>query len=365
MEPNYCAEGEKEPGKKELHLYIHLILAVSLYLAFLILRSLLHPIIFAAVLASLCAPLMGFFERKLNGRRNLAAFLAVLTAALAIMGPLSFLLGVLVTEGVSSLGRVQDWLQSGGLEVWLHHPRLAGIIELTKEKLPFTADLDVNQQLLALSKKWGESLLSKGAGLAANIVSVSVQFFVLLFVMFYFLRDGREMIRSIKSLTPLEEAQDDRIILRIRAMSRSVFVGSFLTAVVQGVVGGIGLALVGIPGFFWGAIMGVVSLIPFVGTALVWIPAVLYLFIAGSTGSALFLLAWSVLFVGSIDNFIRPFLIRGEGGLSPFYVFLAVIGGLDYFGLPGILYGPLILTFTAAILHLYKEEFPTVHHTIP
>ncbi|TAL17900.1 AI-2E family transporter [bacterium] len=364
MEQNCCNEEEKEP-QRELHLYIHLILAASLYLAFLILRSLLHPIIFAAVLASLCSPLMAFFERRFNGRRNIAAFFVVFSAALAILGPLILLLGVLVAEGVSSLARVQEWLQSGGLEVWLHHPRLAGLIELAKERLPFTADLDVNEQLLALSRKGGEALLSRGADMAANIVSATVQFFILLFVMFYFVRDGKEIIRSIKSLTPLEETQDDRIILRIRDMSRSVFVGSFLTAVVQGIVGGIGLSLVGIPGLFWGAIMGVVSLIPFVGTALVWIPAVLYLFIAGSTGSAIFLLAWSVLLVGSIDNFIRPYLIRGGGGLSPFYVFLAVIGGLEYFGLPGILYGPLILSFTAAILHLYKEEFPTVPHTIP
>ena len=148
-------------------------------------------------------------------------------------------------------------------------------------------------------------------------------------------------------------------------MARSVFVGSFLTALCQGVAGGIGLALVGIPALFWGAVIGVASLIPLVGTALIWVPAAGYLFLVGRWGSAVFLLIWCGVLVGFIDNFLRPFLMRGGGGLSPFYVFLAVMGGLEYFGLPGLLYGPLILTFAAAILYLYKEEFPTILRRAP
>jgi predicted PurR-regulated permease PerM len=217
--------------------------------------------------------------------------------------------------------------------------------------------LDLSQELLAYSKHAGEALLSQGAGLAANVVALAIDFFVMLFVLFYLVRDGRQLLASLTALTPLREDQDERIVSRIREMARSVFVGSFLTAVCQGVAGGVGLALVGIPGLFWGTVMGVVSLVPLVGTALVWVPAAGYLFLVGRWGSAVFLLVWCAVIVGSIDNFLRPFLMRGRSGLSPLFVFLAVMGGLEYFGLPGLLYGPLILTFAAAILFLYKEEF--------
>jgi predicted PurR-regulated permease PerM len=147
------------------------------------------------------------------------------------------------------------------------------------------------------------------------------------------------------------------MIERIRAVARSVLLGNLLTGLCQGLVGGIGLALVGLPGLFWGAVMVVASLIPIVGTALVWVPAAGYLLLAGRWKSALFLVGWSVLLVGSIDNFVRPFLMGGAGGLSPFFVFLAIMGGLQYFGLAGVLYGPLVLAFAAVVLFIYKEEF--------
>jgi predicted PurR-regulated permease PerM len=127
--------------------------------------------------------------------------------------------------------------------------------------------------------------------------------------------------------------------------------------VLQGIVGGIGLALAGIPGVFWGAVMGFTSLIPVVGTGLVWVPAAGYLMLAGRWKAAVFLVLWSIMLVSSIDSFLKPFLMRGPERLSPFYVFLAVMGGLQYFGLPGLLYGPLVLGFAAVILYIYQEEF--------
>lgn len=358
MEPECMSEADKVRPARRHNLFVHLMLFASLYLAYLILQSFLDPILFAAVLAFLCEPLRVFYSRKFPGKRNLATFLVVLTAALTIAVPLLILLAALVAEGVKSVSSLQEWLQAGGLEALLHHPWFDRISQWAKETLPFGAELDVNAQLLTLSRKVGEVFLNQGAGLAADAVKLAVKFLALFFVMFYMVRDGRQMLGTLKSLLPLEEGQSERILDRIGEMSKSVFVGTFLTAVCQGLVGGIGLALVGIPGLFWGAAMGVVSLIPLVGTALVWVPAVGYLLLTGRYGGALFLLIWCVGLVGTVDNFIRPFLMRGGGGLSTFYVFLAVMGGLDFFGLPGLLYGPLILTFAAAVLQLYREEFP-------
>ncbi|MBI5017588.1 MAG: AI-2E family transporter [Deltaproteobacteria bacterium] len=360
MDTEVTSDRGNAPPSREVRYVVHVMLLISLYLAYLVLRPFLHSIVFAAVLASLCVPLQKFFERPLHGRRGLAAFCVVVMAAVVIAVPLLLFIAALAAEGVDSVNRVQGWLQAGGVETLLHHPRLAQITAWARERLPFAAHLDLGQQLLAYSKRAGEALLGQGAGLAANVVALAVHSFVMLFVLFYLVRDGHQMMAALKALTPLQEHQDERIAARIREMARSVFVGSFLTAACQGLAGGIGLALVGIPGLFWGAVMGVVSLIPIVGTALVWVPAAGYLFLVGRWRSALFLLGWCTVVVGLTDNVLRPFLMRGRSGLSPMFVFLAVMGGLEYFGLPGLLYGPLILTFAAAILYLYKEEFPTV-----
>jgi predicted PurR-regulated permease PerM len=129
------------------------------------------------------------------------------------------------------------------------------------------------------------------------------------------------------------------------------------TAAAQGIVGGIGLWISGIPALFWGTMMAFTSLIPAVGTAIVWLPAVCYLFILGSWGKGIFLAAWSAVVVGSIDNFLRPFLMKGEGAISSIYLFFAILGGIQLFGIVGVLYGPLILGVAAILLYLYKLEY--------
>ena len=345
------------PSAREHRLFVLLLLFVALYLAYRVLQPFLHPIIFAAVLASLCAPLQGFLERALPGRRSLTALCVVVAAALMIVVPCVFLVSALVAEGVRSVNQVQEWVQTGGPADLLSRPALVHAREWITERMGAAPKFDFEQQVVSLSKSAGQALLNYGAGLLGNLATLLAQFLIMFFVMFYLVRDGADLIKALKVLSPLREDQEDRILERVRGVSRSVFLGSFVTAILQGIVGGIGLALVGIPGLFWGAVMGFTSLIPVVGTALVWVPAAGYLVLAGHWKAAVFLILWSIVLVSSIDSFLKPFLMRGPGGLSPFYVFLAVMGGLQYFGLPGLLYGPLVLGFAAVILYIYEEEF--------
>jgi len=179
----------------------------------------------------------------------------------------------------------------------------------------------------------------------------------MIFVIFYLVRDGEEMVEKGRYFSPLRRDQEDRILNGVRLVARSVLLGSFLTAVLQGLVGSIGLAVVGIPALFWGTMIGFSSLIPVIGTAIIWVPVVVYLLIMGYVKSAVFFSLWSVIIVGSIDNFIRPFLMKGQANMSPFYIFLSIVGGVQYFGLVGILYGPLILSFAMIMLYIYGVEY--------
>src|SRR5690606_27364726 len=130
-----------------------------------------------------------------------------------------------------------------------------------------------------------------------------------------------------------------------------------LTAIAQGIAGGLGMWLAGFPGLFWGTMMGFASFIPVVGTALIWVPATLYLFIMGDISWMIFLLIWSIAVVGSIDNLLRPLLMQGSAGMNTLMIFFSLLGGLQLFGLIGLIYGPLIFAITIVLFNLYEEEF--------
>lgn len=342
--------------RRESALFIYLALAGSLYLVYLVLAPVLDAIVFAAVLAFLLTPLYERLLARTGPRENLSAFLVVAGGALVLVVPLLLLLSTLVVDGIEAMARLQAWLEADGLDALLSSPRVTDSLDWVWEKLPFGAGLDANKMLLALSRKAGDTLLRQGGTIAANAAGLMMGLFVFFFVLFYFVRDGRRLLADLRGLTPLASNQGELIAARVAAMAKAVFVGTFLTALAQGLAGGVGFAIVGIKPFFWGAVLALASLVPVVGTALVWVPAALWLLLTGNTWGAVFLAVWCVAVVGSIDNFLRPFLMRGDTGLSPLFVFLGVVGGLSVFGLAGILYGPLILTLAAALLDLYRSE---------
>jgi len=335
------------------------VLFVSLYLAFQILRPFLDALILAIVLASIFYPFKPFLLRLFRGRENAVALTAVVALTILVIIPGLFFLSALVVQGIDAVNKANQWITEGNIQKILKDPQFLsfrawfeehpGVVEFIRKDLP--------GHLLKMSKDFGQVLLTRGAGLLKNVTAMIFYFFVMIFVLFYMVRDGEKMMRGVKDLSPLKDEQENRIVEKVRGVARSVLLGSFLTALCQGVVGGIGLAIVGIPPLFWGTLLGFSSLMPVVGTALVWVPATAYLALTGAWKSAVFFLLWSIVLVGSIDNFLRPFLMRGQGRMSPFYVFLAIVGGVNYFGIVGILYGPLILGFASVMLYIYRVEY--------
>jgi predicted PurR-regulated permease PerM len=339
--------------------FLLVVLFFSLYLVYLILAPFMDTLIFSIVLASLFYPVQVFLVRIYRGKQGLAALTVIFIITFLLVIPVFLFTSALVAQGLDSINRVHDWLKAGNLEKITSDPRFLAYTATIQERLGFLdlKKLDVVSNLLQVSKNLGQFLLSKGATLLGNVASLITHFFIMIFVVFYLVRDGWEMLQKGRSFSPLRKEQEDELLYGVRVVAKSVLLGTFLTALCQGLVGGIGLAIVGIPGLFWGTVMGFSSLIPIVGTALIWVPATAYLALVGSWKSAIFFAVWSVVLNGSIDNFLRPFLMRGEGRMSPFYIFLAIIGGVQYFGLAGILYGPLILSFAMIMLYMYGTEY--------
>jgi predicted PurR-regulated permease PerM len=335
------------------------ILFFSLYLAYLILKPFFHTIILAILLASLVYPLKPPLAGLYRGRKNVVALTAVAIITFLIVIPVLVFASALVSQGIETVNQINDWISTGNLQKLLEQPRAVAFTGWFKEHFDFVkfSDLGLQGHLLQMSKNFGQFILRRGAAFLGDVASLLFHFFVMIFITFYLVRDGEEMLTGIKQLSPLRQEQEERIITRVKSVGRSALLGSFLTALCQGLLGGIGLALVGIPALFWGTVLGFSSLIPVVGTALVWVPAAGYLALLGEWKAALFLSAWSIALVGSVDNFLRPFLMRGEGQMSPFYIFLAIIGGVKYFGLRGLLLGPLILGLASVMLYFYRIEY--------
>jgi len=345
-------------------LFLLAILFFALGFAFRLLLPFIHPIILGTVLAGLFYPLQNRLTGLFHGRRSLAALTLVLLIAVLLVIPVLFMASSLVDQGITLTGQIKSWIHDGNLAHLEKQEKVVSLIAWAKEKFPILGldQFDPKTMILDVSKSLSETFLRHGADVLGNVASILAYFFIMMFILFFLLRDGKQMIDKIKFLSPLRVDQEDRILTKVRLVSRSVLFGSLMTALLQGLVGGVGLVLVGIPGLFWGAMMGFASLIPVVGTSLVWLPAAAYLAFFVSWESAVFLALWSLILVTSIDNFLKPFLMRGDGGMSPFYIFLAILGGLQLFGLAGILYGPLIIAFAMVMLSIYEEEFQSWLH---
>jgi predicted PurR-regulated permease PerM len=213
------------------------------------------------------------------------------------------------------------------------------------------------KMLLSMSTYTAQFLLNQGTYLLGNLTAIIGKFFLMIFTFFFLVRDYDSIVDQIFHLIPLSTSQENRIINRVQEVSRSAILGTLVTAVAQGTVGGITFWLAGLPGLFWGTIMAFASLVPLFGTALIWVPASLYLLLSGRWMASLFVMLSCIIFVGMIDNFVRPLFMQGSSDMSKLLIFFSILGGMQYFGLIGLLYGPLIFGLTLVLLYIYSIEF--------
>ena len=336
-----------------------LLILFAMFLAYTVFSPFLTPIILAAVLAAIFFPLFMRISERLGGRDTAASVIVLFIVIFCVFLPTVFFLSGLVSQGATSINELNNWIKSPEFKDLVAKARLEPALAWLHEKMPFLelGAIDFQAGLVQFSRNVGQTLISMGTSILGNAVAVFMDFLIMLFVLFFLLKDGRRIIDYIKYLSPLHEDQEDVIIANLRNVSRAVLVGGLMVALLQGVAGGVGLSFVGIPSLFWGTMMGFASLIPVVGTGLVWGPAVAYLLLLSKWKAAVFLALWCGVGVTSIDTFLRPYFMREAAGMPLLYIFLSVIGGIQVFGPAGLLYGPLILSFAMVMLRIYAEEF--------
>jgi len=338
--------------------FLILLLLLSLYLGFSLIEPFMHTLIFSTVLAVLSAPIYQRILKVVNGRRSIASALTVHIIVFCLLLPMAFLVVALISQGVQSLASLNAWVATLDKDSLSHLRFLDKYTDWLSHALPLDIyEIDVKASIIQFSKQFGQIMLASGTKLVQNAAKLVLHFLLMLFVLFYYLRDGAKMLAYLKALSPLRSRQEDFIIESFKRVARGVLMGCLLVAILQGFAGGIGLAVADIPAFFWGAMMALASLIPVLGTGLVWVPAAIYLFVSGDWKMALFLSLWCGIFVVGIDTVLRPIFMREAARVSTFYIFLAILGGVYSFGMLGIFYGPLILSFVVVMLQIYREEY--------
>lgn len=213
--------------------------------------------------------------------------------------------------------------------------------------------LNVREYLTGLSS----FIVDKLGGIFSGTLDLVVKGLLALIALFYFLRDGAYFKEKLLILSPLSDDKDKVLINSIKSAIHSVLFGSLVVALVQGLLTGIGFVLFGVPNFaLWGSIAAVAALVPGVGTALVWVPAVIYLYFYGASGIWIAQLLWSVLLVGLIDNFLSPFILNKGINIHPLLILFSILGGLQFFGPEGFLIGPLVLSILFALLRITQVK---------
>ena len=329
-----------------------------------ILKPFVGPILWAVLLAFLLHPVNIRFRRRfaLKRRRGAAAFLMTLAVALAIVLPAALLAIAFAGQAADlsqRLGGIVDRYRIARPSDLVRLPVVDRLIRWLADHTPVTAD-QVQAWVVNGLRTALDFALANSKFLFLGALGAVVGLFLMLFVLYFFFRDGEEIVRRGMELVPLDEKRKRSLENHIADVTRAVVYGNVLTAAVQGVLIGIAFWISPLPSpVVFGVIGAVASLIPAVGTGLVMVPATIALAVQGQWGWTIFMIAWALGVVGLADNFLRPFFISGRAEISTLPVFIGAIGGVAAFGPIGLFLGPIVIALVLAFIRFAEEDRET------
>jgi len=339
-----------------------LLLSALLYLVWRIVEPLWQPLLWAVLLGSLLAPFNASLATRLGGRPRLASSITMVGVVLLILLPIFAIAGAVASQASQLLGRIDtSGLRTSDLDL-SRIPLLARPLEWI-EATAGVSLAQIEAWVVAGAKRLLGTVAGSGGTVFLGAIGTLVSFMLALFVLFFVLRDGPRFASAVVRMLPIEPALRGKLSRHLIDVTRAVFMGIGLTALVQGTLLGIGFAIAGLPSPLVFGVLGVLfALVPVVGTAVVWIPATLWLLIQGEPGYALFMAGWGVVVVGGVDNFLRPMLISGRVEVPTLAVFIGVMGGLSAFGFIGLFLGPIVLGLLVALFRFTTETFTSESH---
>ncbi len=348
--------------RKFLRLFLLLPSILVLYFVYQIFQPFLMAIFLATILATLCYPVYRMILVRVKDHPSLAALLTCLGITAVIIVPFVLLLISLANEVRQVLPLVQDLSRREELQQLAdvrHQPYIGPVLDYLSQYVEIDSKEIING-LASWAERASGFFISSITRLVQSIVTLLANFTIMIVTMFFLFRDGSRLMDQFQAWTPLSERYEGLIVDTFQGVASATVLGSLLTAVAQGVAGGLVFWILGLPNaVLWGSLMALFSLVPVVGTGIVWVPWTLYLLAVGSWVKAIVLVAAAVLFVGMIDNVLRPLLIEGKAKMHTLLVFFSIMGGISHFGIIGMIIGPIIVALGLTFLKLYRIEYET------
>lgn len=333
-----------QPKIIEKYFFFGLLFTTFIF-AFLIFRPFWIVLVLGASFSIMLYPIYLWFTKK-NLPGSFSAFLTLLFFIIALCIPLLGIGSIVFNQSqdlyysVVSSGKAIPFIDSIGNKI--------------NQIIPNGISFDINSQV--------SNIISFLTSNIRNIMSATLtaifSFILLLLTIFYFLKDGENWKKTLLQLSPLSGADDDKILNRLNQTINGVMKGYLLIAFIQGILMSIGLTIFQVPNpAIWGVIAGFASIVPPLGTAVISVPAVIFLFLTGQTGLAIGLLIWSVVIVGMGDNLLNPYIVGHKINIPPFLILFSVLGGITLLGPVGILIGPLTVSLLYTLTEIYQSRF--------
>jgi predicted PurR-regulated permease PerM len=347
MERRKTLASEPNTQKKLGTLLFYGIAILLGYLAYLVASPFLVPLAWAAILAVVTYPVHKRLERHMGS--NSAALVSTTGVTLILIVPAIFVLIAFVQQAVSAVQGIRFGIAAGRYAwaepLWIH----------LQSRFPNLIPADLGTAL----RGYAEQAASYMAGRLGAILRHTAEFILdlsyTILAMFYFFRDGVGIVDRLRKALPFETSEQNLIVDNTRELIFATVISSLVAAAIHGVIGGVAFAATGIQSpLFWGVLMGFFSLIPLIGSALVWVPLSVSLILGGHLWSGIILAAICSLVVGMVDNFVRPMLISGRAEMNTLLIFIGVLGGINVFGLLGVVVGPIVLATAATLLDFYS-----------
>lgn len=324
-------------------------------------------IIMAAILASAVGPLQKFWRKLFRGKvKWLSALLSTIIVLTVVIGVVSMLVSLISAQTITAVSAIDKKLSSYEIEDIHLLPEMVrdsvvgDYLDKMEKYSPITRG-DLVDALSSTTQTVGTKIVSGTTSIAKKVSILLVHLFVMILSLFYFLKDGDRIIRYVKSIMPLPNRYQKVLFEQLSIISKAIIYGIFGAAVMQGFIAGVGYAIAGIDNaVFWGTITAFFSIIPYLGTAVVWIPMVIFLLITGHWVAGIFLIIWAIAVVSTIDNIVKPYLIGGKAHMYPLLTFFVILGSIFTAGFKGIILGPFALILALTFLHIYKLEYKEV-----
>lgn len=343
-------------SRSQIHtLVLILATALGIYVCYRLALPFLPALAWALALAVLFTPFQRWLEAKFK-RASLAAAVAVVVVGLIVAVPATFVGQRLIMESARGAEIIRTKVESGEWRRAVEaQPRIAPLADWIEKQIDLPGTVKTITTWLTTTA---------GAIVKGSVVQV-VGFCLTFYLLFYFLRDRRAALQSLRSLSPLSEAEMDRLFGRVEDTVYATVYGTLAVSAVQGLLGGLMFWWLGLPApLLWGVVMALLAVVPVLGAFIVWIPAALFLGLEGSWGKALILTVWGGIIVGGIDNLLRPILVGNRLKLHTILAFLSIVGGLMLFGSSGLILGPVALTITTVLLECWRHRSEATAETV-